>query len=287
MVSSYLLSMNRHDSGLRIAHFTLGRCNQESANGVDKAVFYLSKAQAALGHSVAVFSLTEKPPIEIPGVTVRTYPRDGSLGARFGSRFRLPECLLTGVADWGPDILHLHSVHIPENILLSRYLRRAGTEYCVTVHGGLSPVRQKRNRWLKRALKVIAEQRYFEAAAFVHAISECDAKEIRAYGVRNQIVVAPNGIDLGSVPQGINPGQLATRFPRLQGKRIFLFLGRLDPDVKGLDLLVEAFAAADLEGAALVFVGPDWRGGQKQIVQLAQQHRCGTPSQVSARTLAN
>ena len=58
---------------MRIAHFCIGRCNPESANGVDKTVYYLSRAQATLGHDVAVFSLTEKSTLPIPGVMVRAY----------------------------------------------------------------------------------------------------------------------------------------------------------------------------------------------------------------------
>jgi glycosyltransferase involved in cell wall biosynthesis len=44
-----------------------------------------------------------------------------------------------------------------------------------------------------------------------------------------------------------------------------MFIGRLDPCQKGLDLLVEAFADAELAGAALVMVGPDWFGSQNAL----------------------
>lgn len=62
---------------MRIVHFTLGRCNPDSANGVDKTVYYLSKTQAALGNAVTVFSLTVKSPIPIQGVAVKTYSPKG------------------------------------------------------------------------------------------------------------------------------------------------------------------------------------------------------------------
>jgi len=57
---------------MRIAHVLLGRCNPDSANGVDKTVYYLAHHQASLGSQVAVFSLTVKEPIPIPGAEVRT-----------------------------------------------------------------------------------------------------------------------------------------------------------------------------------------------------------------------
>jgi len=58
---------------MRIVHFLVGRCNPDSANGVDKTVYYLAKHQAVLGHDVAVFSLTTKLPLSIPGVEVRCF----------------------------------------------------------------------------------------------------------------------------------------------------------------------------------------------------------------------
>ena len=72
--TSTLVRTPQHVPGLnrplRIAHFILGRCNPDSANGVDQAVYHFARTQAALGHPVAVFSLTEKPALPIPGVTV-------------------------------------------------------------------------------------------------------------------------------------------------------------------------------------------------------------------------
>ena len=44
--------------------------------------------------------------------------------------------------------------------------------------------------------------------------------------------------------------------PWLRGRQVFMFIGRLDPWQKGLDLLIEAFARAALrDAAALVLVG--------------------------------
>ena len=46
--------------------------------------------------------------------------------------------------------------------------------------------------------------------------------------------------------------------PSLRGRRVFIFVGRLERWQKGLDLLLEAFGEAGLrDKAALVLVGPD------------------------------
>ncbi len=263
---------------LRIAHFTLGRCNPDSANGVDKSVYHLARTQAALGHHVAVFSLTEKAPLPICGVDVHTCPpvrvrvpflsargRD-LLGAR--SPWNVPRRLVDQIGEWRPDVLHLHFVHIPPNVFLVRRLSPP-VPYCVTIHGGLSPVAQQRNRWIKQLFKVLFEREYLEHAAFLHAISQEDVQGLAHYGVTNTIVVAPNGIDVDSPPSTADNTELNQLDQRVQGRRVFLFLGRLDPEQKGLDLIIRAFAACRPDNAVLVLVGPDWRGAQRHLEALA------------------
>ena len=244
---------------LRVAHFTVGRCRLDSANGVGQAVYHLTRSQAALGHQVAVFSLTPKTGIPIPGVKVSTY--------KARSPLRVPKRLVAEIVEWRPDVLHLHSVHVPANVLLAWRLSST-IPYCVTIHGGLSPVAQKRNRWMKRIFRLVVERRYLERAAFLHAISELDVQGLERYGVTNTTVIAPNGIDVEALSPLPDTNHTEVD-ERLRGKRIFLFLGRLDTEVKGLDVLLRAFAASRPKDAMLVLVGPDWRGGQRELETLA------------------
>lgn len=266
---------------LKIAHFSMGRVNPDSANGVDKTVYFLSKTQAGAGHEVAIFSLTEKIALPIPGVQVATY-RPKRLPFSFGDRLddllvarsplNLPRDLVADLVNWGPDVLHLHFVHVPQNIVLAARARRTGIPYVVTINGGLSTVAQQRNRMLKRAFRSLIEGRYLENAAFLHVISEQDLQGVRSFGVHNTAVLAPNGIDLDSLPRTTDERALAMRFPELSGKRVFMFLGRLDPEQKGLDLLIEAFGLARETGTALLVAGPDWRSNRTRLEKLANTH---------------
>jgi poly(glycerol-phosphate) alpha-glucosyltransferase len=263
---------------LRVAHFSLGRCNPDSANGVDKTVFHLARSQAALGQTVAVFSLTEKPSVPIPGVSVSTCPplrlplpflterQYDLLVSR--APWNVPRQLVRQIREWQPDILHLHFVHIPTNVFLTRRLSPA-VPYCVTINGGLSPVAQRRRRWMKRAFKVLFEREYFNRAAFLHAISDQDVQGLRSYGVTNNIIVAPNGIEVDPTPAAFDETVYSQLDDRLRGRRLFLYLGRIDPEQKGLDLLLRAFAACRPDNSALVLAGPSWRGGRHQLEQLA------------------
>lgn len=247
---------------MRIAHVLLGRCNPDSANGVDKTVYYLARHQAALGAEVAVFSLTAKEPIPVPGAEVRVLPPPS--GRLEGLWPGGPKRLLEELLGWKPDLVHFHSVHIGPFIGLGKALRRRGVPYVVTPNGGFAPGRLARVGPEVRAYIRLLERPYLEGARFVHAVSRNDLEGLSSLGVRARVVVVPNGLDLDSVPVRVDVDLLRRRFPGLQGKRVFLFLGRLD-------LLLEAFAAARLPEAALVLVGPDWRGSLARLREQARR----------------
>lgn len=253
---------------MRIAHVLLGRCNPDSANGVDKTVYYLACHQAALGAEVAIFSLTAKKPLPVPGAEVRTFPPPSSKLGRLWPA--VPAPLLGEVLEWRPDLVHFHSVHIGLFIGLGKALWRLGIPYVVTPNGGFAPGRLARVGPEVRAYVRLLEKPYLEQARFIHAVSHNDVEGLISLAVRARVVVVPNGIDVAAVPARVDANLLRRRFPSLRGKRVFLFLGRLDPVHKGLDLLLEAFAAARLPDAALVLVGPDWRGS---LVRLREQVR--------------
>src|SRR5262249_26190534 len=91
------------------------------------------------------------------------------------------------------------------------------------------------------------------------------------------IELVPCGVEISSFPRHLDSRALEARHPVLAGRRVLLFLGRLDPVQKGLDLLLEAFTAAHLDAAALVLVGPDYRGGRRRLQNLLARLRPAAP----------
>jgi glycosyltransferase involved in cell wall biosynthesis len=270
---------------MKVAHFLLGRSNPESANGVDKTVYFVCVEQARLGHQVALFSITHLPPIPVPGAEVRVYPPrrlpfrvpvgpHRTLRPRFA--LRLPRRLVSDLLDWSPDIVHFHSIHIPEAVLLARRLYRDRIPYCVTPNGGLA-VEAQRRRWMtKKVFAILFERVYLNRAAFVHAVSQADADGVGRYGVESRVVLARNCIDPEVVPSTLDHELLTRRFPQLHGRRVFLYLGRLDPNHKGLDLLLKAWSQVHGQvQSVLLLVGPDWRGGRARLKALARDLEIG------------
>jgi glycosyltransferase involved in cell wall biosynthesis len=122
---------------------------------------------------------------------------------------------------------------------------------------------------LKMLYRAVAERRYLDEAAFLHAVSQPDAEGARAVGVRSAIEVIPNGIAPSEIRR-TNAPPLSRRFPRLAGLRVLLFIGRLDPQQKGLDVLISALADSDPR-LGLVLVGPSFRGSRERLAELARQ----------------
>jgi glycosyltransferase involved in cell wall biosynthesis len=253
---------------MRIVHFLMGRCNPDSANGVDKTVYYLSRAQSKLDHKVFVFCMTPKDPLPIRSVNIRTFPT-------FKNPFRLPKRLLNAMDEVSPDVVHLHSVFIPQNVFLAKWLYSKKIPYVITPHGGLIPQALRRRKWHKAAFKTFLECSYWNNVDFIHAVGELEATCLKNTGVKCPIIIAPNAIDINDVPDpdSLNRNYLREICPHIEGKRIFLFIGRLDIEHKGLDLLIMAFARVrhKLKNVMLILVGPEWYGAQTALEQLVRE----------------
>jgi glycosyltransferase involved in cell wall biosynthesis len=102
----------------------------------------------------------------------------------------------------------------------------------------------------------------------LHALTLAEARSIRDYGLKNPIVVIPNGVNL---PQGgVSP---APWTPSDSSRdRVLLFLSRIHPK-KGMDLLLEAWPEYSRSGAGrrwrLVIAGWDEIGHEPELRAMA------------------
>ena len=192
-------------------------------------------------------------PVVQDGVTTWYFPRQMRF---YAASWPLAQWLARRVLDY--DFVHVHGLFSYPPPLACFHAWRYGIPYAILPHGVLRPWCMRHGRrWLKRISFSIIERRCLGGAAFVHCTSEQEASELRALGITRPQVVIPLGIDLTSI-DGCPPGNdFFQRQPfQLQGRFVFLMLGRLDP-VKGLDLLLDAFAQVRRQRAdvALVLAG--------------------------------
>jgi glycosyltransferase involved in cell wall biosynthesis len=138
------------------------------------------------------------------------------------------------------DVVQSHGLWLAPNLYAARAAARAGRPHVISPRGMLGPAALEFSRLKKRAFWALAQARAVRAAACLHATSELERQDIRAFGLTNPVAIVPNGVDV----------------PPLQPKpqrqeRTALSLGRLHPK-KGLDRLVRAWALVEAEH-------PDWR----------------------------
>ena len=152
------------------------------------------------------------------------------------------------------DGVHIHGLWEQSALVAARAARRLGKPYILSAHGMLEPWALAHSRAKKQLYSALVERGNVAGAACLHALTQAEARNYRAYGSRRPIAVIPNGVE---VPRTLSPELFFESFPSAQGKRLVLFLGRLHRK-KGVLLLVRAWqqVAAQWPEACLVLAGP-------------------------------
>jgi glycosyltransferase involved in cell wall biosynthesis len=242
---------------MKIVHSTPPMC--PAYGGPFSVVLGLSQAQLASGAEVEVrmpwstsaneHRLDWQPvSVSIEGVT------------RFSSLAWSP-VFARGLRNADADILHTHGIwHHPSWVALSWKRAKKGG-HVSSVHGSLEPWAWAHRAWKKRPVWWAIENRNLRSADLLHATCEREAETLRSHGLTAPIAVIPNGVDV----------RLVAKDPRLNrgrnARRTALFLGRLHP-VKGLPLLLKAWAKVRPTGWRLRIVGPDEGGHRTELERL-------------------
>jgi glycosyltransferase involved in cell wall biosynthesis len=238
---------------MRVVHYLQGRANPNGTNGGDRVIHNLATCMAELDAQVFVFGLSDKAPLASGRAIVQNFrpPRDP---------LSLPSILKNRLGEIKPDVVHFHGVWTPRTARLAQWLRRRDIPYAISPHGGLMEGVLLRGRMKKAAYLALLGRTFCSGASLIHCVSEAEVNAVRPFSGSVPTVVAPHGLQ-GTNPASVDRGAIHREYPKLNGKRIFGFLGRLDPAQKGLDLLVEACARIrpSLSNAVVLIAGPDWK----------------------------
>lgn len=236
------------------------RTTDPATGGPVESVLRTSEVLAREGHEVEIVSL--EPAQASRCATSFPVHALGSGMGRYGYNSRLGTWLLQHAAEF--EAIFLHGLWNYTSAGSWRALRRLGVPYFVYVHGMLDPWFRQRyplKHVAKQLLWSLAEGRVLRDAEAVFFTSEeekvCARHVFHGYRYNERVVLYGTADPCGSPP--VQRAVLLDAFPGLQGRRLLLFLSRIDPK-KGCNFLLCAFARAlprlpmDLD---LVIAGPD------------------------------
>lgn len=172
---------------------------------------------------------------------------------------RMDGSLRNAMAAFAPDAIHDNGLWLPHNHRVAELARERGVPRVVSTRGMLEPWAVRHKGLKKKLAWGLYQRRDLARASALHTTAAAEADSLRALQLGPPIVTIPNGVepppDAGPAPR------------RDSGRRTALFLGRLYP-VKGLPMLVEAWAKARPAGWRLIIAGPD-EGGHRSVVEAA------------------
>jgi glycosyltransferase involved in cell wall biosynthesis len=180
---------------MKVLHFILGTGQKDRASGVNQVIAGLCKYLVKHGVTLRVIG------------KARSAKADGQLVQRDGfdvevySRWnRALLKALDEAVSWA-DIVHLHGVYSPANLVISTICNRHRTPYIVTPHNGLSPeLAANRGRVRKWIFHATLQHAHLRGAIAIHHLTEEEGTDILCATTPLQMFCIPNGVDLDDFP---------------------------------------------------------------------------------------
>lgn len=166
------------------------------------------------------------------------------------------------------DVVLVHFHYQFANWLGAYLARRYDKPYIIFPHGSFNKWGiANKGQWKKKTYLRMFEQANVKNALFV-AFNASVEKQLSLFAERG--VVIPNGIDPTEFESAPTYGSWRSKYPQLMNRTCILYLGRLNPSQKGLDMLLPAFARLlqERNDVHLILAGPDERGGETEVRRL-------------------
>ncbi len=160
------------------------------------------------------------------------------------------------------DVLHDNGIWLPHNHRLAVLSERRGIPRIVSMRGMLEPWARSHKRLKKRFAWWLYQRQDLKHAHCHHTTAETEARNVQHLRLGVPVVAVPNGVDVPEERPWVVG--LETQKGARCGRRIALFLGRIYP-IKGLPMLVQAWARVRPDGWILRIAGPDEADHRKQV----------------------
>lgn len=158
-----------------------------------------------------------------------------------------------------PNLAVFHDVYHIEYLKIANQLRKNKIPYVILPHGSLAKEAQKK-KWLKKKIaNLLLFHKFIRNASGIQFVSEKEQQNTR---LKRKCFIATNGVFIPSAKKQSfsNTGTA------------FLYIGRLETYIKGIDLLLDAVSicARNMRdtGSTLRIYGPDYKGRYANVHQM-------------------
>ncbi|HDH31699.1 MAG TPA: glycosyltransferase [Candidatus Wolfebacteria bacterium] len=242
------------------------------------SVHNLNKALVKKGIEVTVYTtntnLKGKVPVnkevDIDGVKViyftffRFFEFLGPTGWQFS--IFLTKVLKRTIPDF--DLVYISAIWNYPTAATAYYCRKYKKPYIIAPRGVFYPYTFNKKVWKKWPYYKLITKRDLERAAAIHYTTQDEFEKGHSFlELKNKnVFIVPNGVDLSEFENLPPKENLLNRYPELNGKKVILFLSRLDWK-KGLDVLAKAYGiiATKRKDAHLLIVGDGLEGFKNKV----------------------
>lgn len=161
-----------------------------------------------------------------------------------------------------PDIVVFHELYRFEYMSIYKELLKHGIPYIIVPHGCLSKKAQQKKHMKKIAANIIFFGKFLKKARLIQYLSDSE-KKLSVFK-KLPFLVMGSGVSI--------PIERKSSFDR--GRIRFVYVGRLEVYIKGLDLLLTAIKKSEnflrQHFAIFEIYGPDYAGSHELILQMIQ-----------------
>ena len=162
-----------------------------------------------------------------------------------------------------PDILHDNGIWLLHNHRLAALAKKHSIPRVISTRGMLEPWALGHKRLKKKLAWWTYQRRDLQQARCHITTGETEAENLHRLGLGVPIATVPNGVDVAE--ERLGAVALENRKTVQNGRtKTALFLGRIYP-IKGLPMLIDAWARVRPDGWRLSIAGPDEAGHQRQV----------------------